>query len=144
MAIIRTSDLYTGIAAIDQQHQQIVDYINQLEEIIGARQHHRVGPLLDKLVAYTFEHFAFEENLLEDAGYRFAKPHKVVHAIFAERIAGYRLRCNAGEDIAEPLHRMLIRWLNFHIKRDDMAYVNALKAWGGEGLLLSSFGRTVK
>ena len=39
---------------------------------------------------------------------------------------------------------MLIRWLNFHIKRDDMAYVNALKAWGGEGLLLSSFGRTVK
>ncbi len=143
MTINWTSDLYTGIAVIDEQHQQIADYINELDAIIGERQLYLVGPLLDKLVAYTFEHFALEESLLEDAGYHFAKPHKQVHALFAERIAGYQQRCSAGENIAEPLQRMLIRWLNLHIKRDDMAFVSALKAWGGESLMLSSFGRVV-
>jgi hemerythrin len=128
MAIEWTNDLDTGIDVIDTQHKRIVDYINELERAI--KQHNRisVGKVLDELVDYTMSHFAFEENLQEEAGYQLAKPHKAVHDLFAKRIATYRQRHNAGEEVAEQLLGMLGTWLVHHIKRDDMAYVSVLKA----------------
>lgn len=128
MAIAWTRDLNTGIDVVDQQHQRIVDYINQLEHAIKQRNQNVVGQVLGELVDYTLSHFAFEESLQEQVGYKFAKPHKAVHNIFATRVAKYQERHNAGEDIAEQLHGMLATWLVHHIKRDDMAYVAEVKA----------------
>lgn len=128
MAIAWTSDLSTGIDVIDNQHRRIVDYINQLELATSQKSRNLVGQVLDELVDYTLSHFAFEESLLEEAGYKFAMPHRAVHQIFVKRVARYQERHNAGEDIAEQLYGMLATWLIHHIKRDDMAYVADVKA----------------
>lgn len=128
MAIVWTSDLNTGIDVIDQQHRSIAEYINQLERAIKQHDRATVGHVLDELVDYTLSHFAFEESLQAEAGYKFAKPHKAVHDVLAKRVATYQQRHNAGEDIAEQLHVMLCTWLVHHIKRDDMAYVAEVKA----------------
>lgn len=127
MAIAWTQDLNTGIEVIDTQHRRIVDYINQLEAAVKQRDRAAVGGVLVDLTDYTLSHFAFEESLQEDAGYMFAKPHKSVHEVFARRIARYQERHNVGDDIAAELHAMLVSWLIDHIKRDDMAYVSAVK-----------------
>lgn len=127
MAIVWTQDLNTGIEVIDDQHKMIVDYINQLELVVKQRDRAAVGGVLVDLTDYTLSHFAFEESLQEDAGYMFAKPHKSVHEVFARRIARYQERHNGGDNVAEELHAMLVNWLIDHIKRDDMAYVSAVK-----------------
>jgi hemerythrin len=128
MAIAWTNDLNTGIDVIDNQHKRIVDYINQLESAITQANRVAVGQVLNELVDYTLSHFAFEESLQEEAGYKFSKPHKAIHEVFAKRVARYQERHNAGEDIAEQLHEMLSTWLVHHIKRDDIAYVSEVNA----------------
>ncbi|HMM47569.1 MAG TPA: bacteriohemerythrin [Thiobacillaceae bacterium] len=128
MTIVWTSDLNTGIDVIGAQHKSIADYINQLERAIQRHDRTGVGHVLADLVDYTLSHFAFEESLQEEAGYKLAKPHKAVHDMLAKRVASYQQRHEAGEDIAEQLHAMLRTWLLHHIKRDDMAYVTEVKA----------------
>jgi hemerythrin len=128
MAIVWTNDLNTGIDVIDEQHKSIADYINKLERAIQQHDRATVGRVLDELVDYTLSHFAFEESLQQEAGYKFSKPHKAVHDMLAKRVASYQQRHNAGEDIADQLHAMLCTWLVHHIKRDDMAYVSEVKA----------------
>lgn len=128
MAITWTNDLNTGIEIIDQQHKRIVDYINQLETAMQRHDRDSVGQVMDELIDYTLSHFAFEESLQEEAGYSFAKPHKAVHDVFSKRVLAYQQRHNAGEDVAPQLHGMLCTWLLQHIKRDDMAYVSAVRS----------------
>lgn len=123
MPITWTSDLDTGIDVIDTQHRRIVDYINRLEVVIERQDAGAVGPILEDLGEYCLSHFAFEESLQAQAGYKFAEAHKSTHEIFARRLAKYQEKHNAGEDVAKLLHAMLSTWLVHHIKRDDMDYV---------------------
>lgn len=127
VAIVWTSDLDTGIDVIDNQHKRIVDYINQLESAVRQNDRAAVGAVLSDLVDYTISHFAFEENLQEEAGYMFVKPHKSVHEMFIKRVSRFQEKHYAGDDVAQQLHTMLVSWLVDHIKRDDMAYVSAVK-----------------
>ncbi|HEY0666418.1 MAG TPA: bacteriohemerythrin [Gallionella sp.] len=128
MAIEWTDDLDTGIDVIDAQHKCIVDYINQLEIAIGQGDRLAVGRVLSDLMGYTLSHFAFEESLQEEAGYANTEPHKAVHNLFAKRVAKYQEAHNNGEDVAEKTLDMLSSWLVHHIKRDDMGYVNEVRA----------------
>ena len=127
MAIAWTSDLNTGIDVIDNQHKEIVNFINQLEDAIAKSDPTAVGNVLAELVNYTLSHFAFEESMQEEAGYKFSKPHKAIHDVFVKRVAQYQEKHALGEDVTEGLHSMLCTWLVHHIKRDDMAYVNDVK-----------------
>jgi hemerythrin len=124
-----TPDLETGIREIDGQHKRIVDYINQLYD---ARDHHdreAVGAVIDEMVDYTLSHFAFEESLMTDAGYMFAGPHKKIHELFTRKVGEYRMRFEAGEDVAADLHAMLSRWLFNHIRNDDRSYTDSVKVY---------------
>ncbi len=123
-----TRDLDTGIEVIDTQHRQIVDYINQLHDVRATRNRRVIGKIIEDTVEYTVSHFGFEEALIEDAGYPFARPHKRVHELFVKRVSEYKARFNDGEDIAEELHGLLSRWLFSHILNDDAAYVPAVQA----------------
>ncbi len=123
MGIAWTPDLDTGIDIIDFQHRQIVDYLNHLEVALTSGDRKGVGRVLDDLADYTESHFAFEESLQEEAGYKLAGPHKTTHEMFIKRLARYRERHDAGDNIGENLYDMLMTWLLHHIKRDDAAYV---------------------
>lgn len=127
MPIIWTTDLDTGIEVIDHQHRQIVDYINQLEAVQATKDVAKLKEIVDACVDYTLSHFAFEESLQEEAGYKYCKPHKKVHELFTRKVAEYQTRVNLGDDVGEELHGMLARWLVNHIKRDDADYVASVK-----------------
>ncbi len=120
-------DLDTGIEVIDNQHRQIVNYINQLHEAKTAGDPKAVGQVLEGVIDYTMSHFAFEETLMDDAGYEFSAAHKKTHKAFINRISQFRVRFKAGQDIAEDMADQLSRWLFSHIRHDDAAYVAAVK-----------------
>ena len=128
MAILWTDDLNTGIDVIDKQHRRIVDYINDLELAKAKQDREAVGKVLDELVDYTLSHFAFEESLQEEAGYKYCKPHKKVHDLFVRRVNDYLERFRLGDDIVDEIHHMLTSWLINHIRRDDADYVSAVRA----------------
>lgn len=127
MSILWSPDLDTGIEVIDRQHQRIVDYINQIEELKDHHDRRVIKQVLDDLVDYTQSHFAFEESLQEEAGYKYAKPHQKVHQLFIRRINEYQQRFALGQDITEELHQVLVSWLINHIRRDDADYVGAVR-----------------
>ena len=128
MTIKWTDDLNTGIEVIDKQHMRIVDYINDLENAHQKQDKEAVRQELDDLVDYTLSHFAFEESLQEEAGYKYCKPHKKVHELFVRRVNEYMERFKLGDDVSAEIHKLLSSWLINHIKRDDADYVAAVKA----------------
>ncbi len=126
--IVWTRELDTNIEVIDKQHRRIVDYINALDDAIAGGDRARVRQVLDQLVDYTLSHFAFEESLMEDAGYRFLNAHRRVHEVFTKRVADYQQRFADGEDIAPELQKTLQTWLINHIQNDDNDYAETVRA----------------
>ena len=128
MAVLTWQDeLNTGIEVIDHQHQRIVEMINHLHVVRHGLEPMAVSEVIDELIDYTLSHFAFEEELMEEAGYPFSAAHKRVHEVFTKRVSEYRLRFEAGEDIVDDLRSMLSRWLFNHIRNDDKAYADSVK-----------------
>jgi len=122
-----TDDLNTDIQVIDSQHLRIVEYINALDDIKKSHDRDEVGRVLNELVDYTLSHFAFEESLMEDAGYPFINGHKMVHELFVKRVGDFQQRFKMGEDIAEELLSVLKSWLINHIKSDDNDYADTVR-----------------
>lgn len=120
--LVWQDDLDTGIEVIDAQHRRIVEMINRLHTSQRELERLATAEVIDELVDYTLSHFAFEEELLEEAGYPFTAAHKRVHEVFIRRVNEYRLRFQAGEDVADELRSLLSRWLFNHIRNDDKAY----------------------
>lgn len=122
-----SSVLDTDINVIDSQHKRIVQYINDLYDAQETGDRDKVGNVIDELVDYTLSHFAFEESLMEQAGYPFLIPHQKIHKLFTERVSTYVERYKAGEDVAGDLIVMLQKWLVNHIKLEDGDYKDIVK-----------------
>ena len=130
MAILKwVPDLNTGIDEIDVQHRRIVDYINRLYELRKTPDRQSLAEVIGETVDYTLSHFAFEEAMMEEAGYMFSGPHKRVHELFTRRVGEMQARFEAGEDITNELHGMLSRWLFNHIRNEDHGYVDTVKTY---------------
>jgi hemerythrin len=130
MAILHwMPELNTGIEEIDIQHRRIVDYINRLYELRDSPSREALGEVIGEMVDYTISHFAFEEGVMESAGYMFSGPHKRVHELFTRKVAEMQSRFDAGESITAELHGMLSRWLFNHIRNEDHGYIDAVKTY---------------
>lgn len=132
MPIVWDQRLDTGIEVIDAQHRRIVEYINDLE--VAKLQHDKrlVTDVIEQLIDYTQSHFGFEESMLEEAGYKFLKPHRKVHELFIKRVTEFTMRAAKGEEIADELHSMLTKWLLNHIANEDRDYAVVVKQMVGE------------
>jgi hemerythrin len=121
-------ELNTGIRVIDGQHRRIVDYINQLHDIAQGGGTGSTQDVLTALVDYTLSHFAFEESLLEEAGYPQSADHRHAHDAFRNRIFDFRDRAGRGEHVAGALLELLKSWLFEHIANEDARYVPLVSA----------------
>ena len=124
-----SADLDTEIQVIDNQHRRIVDYINELHDAIQSNDRDEVTTVLEQLVEYTMSHFAFEEDLIEEAGYPFLHAHQKVHRLFEKKVGDFMQRHELGEDVSRQLLTLLRTWLVNHIKRDDGDYAEAVKVF---------------
>lgn len=116
-----------GIDVIDNQHRQILDYINALEQVKNTGQRDKIKEVLEDLIDYTQSHFSFEENLLEQVSYQYLPSHRGIHELFVKRLNDYRLKFEKGESIEKDLYRLLSKWLINHIQHDDQDYVDAVR-----------------
>ncbi|MGD8837433.1 MAG: bacteriohemerythrin [Desulfobacteraceae bacterium] len=121
-------EFMTGIEAVDNQHQRLVDMVTQLDDVrktsfqTNELRQEAVGRIVIEMIDYTISHFAFEESLMEDAQYKFFAAHKRIHELLIVRAGEYKDRFTAGEDIVDELYEVLHRWLFNHIRNDDRAF----------------------
>lgn len=128
MRVIWTPDYEIGIGVIDQQHRRIVDYINQIYDHEGAGSSRAATEdVLYDLLDYTYSHLAFEEALMEEAGYRDLTFHRQAHKAFTRQVNGLRQRFDNGEAVASELAEMLQGWLLKHIATEDAGYCEVVK-----------------
>ncbi|MDR2710406.1 MAG: bacteriohemerythrin [Burkholderiales bacterium] len=129
-------DLSVGIEAIDKQHQRLIEYANKLYDNLHDRE--LLAGVLADTIEYTESHFGFEETMMEESGYPYLRAHKRIHDLFIRRVAKYKERFLAGEDIGEELHDTLVRWLVTHIKSEDANYSASMIAkFGKDEAMLS-------
>jgi hemerythrin len=122
-----SDDIATGINVIDGQHKRIIHYINRLTDAKNLDAPDITGNVLTELIDYTLSHFAFEESLMDDAGYSAAAIHKRTHDAFREKIQDYQARHQSGDDVNQELFQLLNIWLINHIADDDSSYVPVVK-----------------
>ena len=119
-----TQDLELGIEVIDEQHKRIVDYINDLHDAIELNNKEEVLLVVEKVVDYTYEHFSYEEALLQKSGYHLTDPHIIVHDRFKNSAKKMQNEVINSTDMvaAKKMRSTLTLWLTNHIKKEDVDY----------------------
>jgi hemerythrin-like metal-binding protein len=116
-----TKALETGHAAIDREHQQLLSYLNELAAAMSAgKGRAMLGDLLDKLVAYTQEHFAHEELLMAARKYPESATHKSQHVELTKTVLDFARKFKGGQPVNAPeVMNFLKDWLRSHIGGSD-------------------------
>jgi hemerythrin-like metal-binding protein len=127
MAVIRwSSAMSVGVAALDRDHQVLVDLIRRIAD--AREEDGAVGPLLAEvlaeLVAYTMYHFDREEHVMAACGYPELEAHREEHYVLTREVADLQRRLGKGDpDLGrDELLAFLTGWLNHHILLQDKAY----------------------
>jgi len=132
----------TGIALIDEQHQQLVHLINKLASHLSRGSSHiQMAEVFGELVAYADYHFKAEEQIWQP---RFQNDpwyttHKRAHDSFlpkAQEIQD-KLLGASYEKVLEETLKFLVNWLVFHILDNDRRMAKTLYALD-EGLGLQA------
>lgn len=129
MPFIDWKDSYSvGLPDIDQQHKKLVGIINRLHDAMktGSAQA-LIIRVVDDLVEYTREHFAYEERMIQAAGYPHVAEHAKKHRAMVAQVQAFRERVG-GTHATLPLQLMdfLKSWLTQHILSSDMDYSRVL------------------
>jgi hemerythrin-like metal-binding protein len=121
-----TPALSTGVAALDEQHKAIFQWLAELENA-SVDQRTLFGVyVVTRLKHYMREHFAAEEAMMKAAGYPELEQHQKEHALFRAKLEELQMK-SISEDISTDTVRFLNHWLTNHIAKSDMAYVPYLK-----------------
>lgn len=125
MPYIQWSKAYSvNIQKIDQQHQQLVSYINELHEAMSQGKSKQVlGDILGKLTKYTVEHFGLEEELMQEHHFPDYQLHKFSHNDFVNKISQAQKDFESGKLlISVDVMNFLKDWLISHIMGVDQKY----------------------
>jgi len=124
-----TEALSVGDTAIDQQHQRLIQIINDLHEAMRTQTARaQLGQLLDQLIAYTHEHFSYEEGRLQACGYPHLKGHQRLHADLLGQVGELKTKFNRGKRAMNiELMNFLKTWLTDHIQKTDKRYTPYLR-----------------
>jgi hemerythrin len=134
MPLIVWKEIYqTGIVTLDEEHQGLVELINQLCEAIREKRGKDVlGEVLTALLDYTEHHFQHEEELMRQYGFPGLEEHQQIHQLLRDTVQEINAKNVAGsEKLAQELYKFLRGWLLGHIVEVDKKYGAYLESRGG-------------
>jgi methyl-accepting chemotaxis protein/hemerythrin len=126
------AEMSVGIGEVDRQHQQLVQYINELNDAMSSGSaHETVATILGKLVDYAGTHFGDEEALMSRYGYPDFDAHRRIHSTFVGKVT--HLQKQFGESralLSRDVMVFLKDWLVNHIMGTDQKYGPYLRRKG--------------
>ena len=115
-------DLCVGIEEIDEDHQTLVKYLNELFVACAAGQ----GPAvlkstLENVKAYTRTHFAHEEDVMRKVKYPGVEEHLRDHAFLISELDDLieAFDQEPNHDLSNKTLQFLEDWLLHHILEED-------------------------
>lgn len=118
------SSYSVGVTVLDEQHQRIVEIINNLLEHseAGVRSE-TISDLLYDLTQYAHDHFITEETILTKYGYTHVQKQKKDHKDYRVKIVNLCMdTVDHKTSVPNDLREYLTSWWKRHILEDDMAY----------------------
>lgn len=118
------NSLDLGIKEMNDDHREILDYINRIydRDRAGASKMEILG-LLKDLSIFTMRHFKREEELMKSFDYADYKPHCELHKHLLSQLSRFTNEYAEGtEKIPPSLLIFLQRWLTTHIMNIDKKY----------------------
>jgi hemerythrin-like metal-binding protein len=113
----------TGVQSIDQQHQELIDRINDLHmACLRGTATEELMEQLNFLGSYAQSHFAHEEKVMDEHRCPARGQNKQAHATFLkdyQRLVEMVQANGASTKVAIELKRLLANWLSSHICRVD-------------------------
>ncbi len=123
----------TGVEKIDQQHQMLVQLLNQLAGHMASQVGAEVlNNIFDQLAEYTVYHFQTEESIWHEylADELLETEHKKKHAGFISTVIKLKVEVNTqpSEKMVEKILSFLTRWLASHILETDLQMAKIVQA----------------
>lgn len=113
-----------SVDSIDDQHKQLVNLINELNNsMLYEKGRDKISQIIKGLVDYTIFHFDYEEGLLKKNGYHDFDNHKKVHTKFIDTIKAFQHDFEYNEkELSKEVMDFLKKWLIEHIMGTDQKY----------------------
>ncbi len=119
-----SSALSVNDAELDRQHQRLIAIINDFHQaVVGQKSQSAIGNLLDRLIAYTVDHFHYEEERMQTGGYPQLAEHQEQHAAMVREVKDMQNRFKQGSLSQLDFMKLLKNWLTRHIQKSDKQYV---------------------
>ena len=127
-----TEEYKVNIAVLDQQHRELFDVVNELEQASRIGEGNAATDvILDRLVAYAGLHFAAEEALMERYDFPGLPTHRIQRNMFRDKVVVFlEQRREAKPGLAVNLLFFLQTWLKSHVLKTDKQYSAFLNARG--------------
>jgi hemerythrin len=125
------NDVYcVNLPTVDSQHKRLFRLAADFHRaILAGTVKATLFQLLENLVQYTQVHFAYEERLMEQAGYPEFAAHKAQHEELARRVREFQKDFEEGRIATGiTLLQFLKEWLQNHIKDSDRKFAPYVKA----------------
>ena len=125
-----SSDLSTGVEAIDAQHREFLRRIAQLRAAASQGQLHRASDMLEYLGQYASRHFSTEERFMEASGYPGLADHRSAHLAFAAELGARKAEFTSTGSLARlmlDLCDWLTAWVNDHVRQVDKVMAEHLR-----------------
>jgi hemerythrin len=121
-----------GVQAMDAQHKNLIDIINQLHDAMRAgKASQELMTILDKMNKYTDEHFKSEEALLTANAYPKLSGQRASHIAFIQKTKELVAKNSEGKLAGSiEVSTFLKTWWTQHIQVDDKEYGVFLNAKG--------------
>ena len=122
----------TGISIIDEQHQRLVEMINELYDSFMKKEHKdKVKDIIKEMSAYTYKHFKTEERFFDMYGYSGKEDHVQEHQKFMKKVCEFQeMLVENKTSLTFKVLSFLQEWLLRHIGESDQKYVVELKRAG--------------
>lgn len=113
---------------IDEDHKILIGMVNELHDAADlGKDYITLSGILERLAAYTREHFQREEDLMQSIAYPRYKAHKEQHRKLLERVTDLQQELNrAREMVALETAELLRFWLSSHILLSDKHLADTL------------------
>lgn len=121
-----------GIDEVDKEHRELLELIQLLRYAClmsdrGWAQAEIIRTTLSRVLAFSREHFASEERLMQLANYPDYQLHKSEHKLFLEKIQGLeKTKAAPSSDSLNAIEN----WLFHHVEGSDKLFVSHLHVVG--------------
>ncbi len=122
MPLIHWNDSYAvRHPEMDAQHQRLVELLNEFNVAWGEpAPPAKLLALFDQLVRHTLEHFRFEDELMQDAGYPATLQHRTEHESLLAQIRSKRDAIADGAALMSgELLLYMKQWFLIHLQDSD-------------------------